>query len=287
MIDHIFVNYHSVHWLKTQSKIFQLCNPEHNYRIIVADGTGTDKERDSLGKLKDEGFIDSLVLYRAIEKDFSRGIDGSAQHAQGINIAMQEVKNNIFCVQDPDFFWVGKGFCRIAEEVLGRPGMMMFGAGHEITTQMPPYAKLRLRLRNLLAPFFAKPHRNDFRTPFFCGTFCKRQMVRDNKLTFDFDPGIWRQTGYDVAYQISQFVERYYPKGYLTLKPIPIDQFRRGHISAYGYLYRGKDFGLHMRHGTVDEEQLKSRELHEQTQALSDSFMLYAEKLAAASAFSV
>lgn len=274
MIDFIFVHYHSIPWLETQAEVFGICNPERNYRIIVADGTGTDEEKAQLVKLKDRGFIDSLVFYEAIEKDLARGIDGSAQHAQGINMAFPEVKSDMFCVQDCDFFWVAKDFCKVASHVLAHPRMVAFGATHQVLCIKPRRYWLRLKLRNLVAPLLGKPTRNTFESPAFFGAFCKTRVIRDNYLSFDFiGMDAWRKTGYDIAYQVNQYIERYHKRDYVTLKPQPIEEYRRGYMCAYLYRFRGIDFGMHLLSGSSTRDNFKSDELYQQTVAMRKQFM--------------
>ena len=273
MIDFVFVHFHAIDWLKAQARVFQICNPERNYRIIVADGTGTDEERNQLVKLKEQGFIDSLVFYKAIERDLARGIDGSAQHAQGINMAFPEVKSDIFCVQDSDFLFVAKEFCNIARRILSNPRIVMFGPTHQFLCAAPLRARLKLELRNLVAPLIGKPVRCTWKFPTFLGGFCKTRIVRDNNLSFDYDPEVFRRTGYDVAYQVNQYIERHHRRDYVALRPQPMEEYRRGYMCAYLYRFRGGDFGMHFLSGASSRDSFKSDELYQQTLAMKKRFM--------------
>jgi len=273
MIDFIFVHYHAVEWLQAQARVFQICNPERNYRIIVADGTGTDDERDQLNELKQQGFIDALVLYKATEKDAARGIDGSFQHGEGMNLGFREVRSDIFCIQDSDFFFVASEFCKIAAEVLSQPRIVMFGPQHQVVLRRSWRSALKLWARNLIAPMFGKPRKNTWQSPIFLGTFCKTNLIRENNLSFEFSPSVWQSTNYDAAYKVHQHIDRYHPRGYVALRPQPMEEYRRGYMCAYLYRFQDADFGMHLLSGSSDRVCFKSEELYQQTLALRRQFM--------------
>lgn len=271
MIDFIFVHYHAVEWLQAQARVFQICNPEHNYRIIVADGTGTDDEREQLNELKQQGFINTLVLYKATDKDLVRGIDGSFQHGEGMNKGFREVRNDIFCIQDSDFFFVAPEFSKIAEVVLSSPDIMIFGPQHQVVLQKKWLFKRKLE--NWVALLRNRPQKNTWQSPIFFGAFCKTNLIRENNLSFELSPAVWRSTNYDAAYKVHQHIDRYHPRGYVALKPQPMEKYRRGYMCAYLYRYQDADFGMHLLSGSSDRICFISEELYQQTLALRRRFM--------------
>jgi hypothetical protein len=225
-------------------------------------------------ELMKRGFIDTLVLYKGTQRDLDRGIDGSYQHAEGINKAFQKVQNEIFCVQDCDFFWVAKDFCKVASRVLAHPRMVAFGATHQVLCVKSRRYWLRLKLGNLVAALLGNPTRNTFESPAFFGAFCKTRVIRDNHLSFDFiGMDAWHKTGYDVAYQVNQYIERYHKRDYVMLKPQPIEEYRRGYMCAYLYRFQGVDFGMHLLSGSSTRDSFRSDELYQQTVAMRKRFM--------------
>ena len=273
MIDFIFVHFHSITFLKAQKEIFEYCNTRDEYRIIVVDGTGNIEERKQLTELKKVGFIDELYFYNALKLDLKKGIDGSAQHAEGINKAMGFVKNEIVCIQDNDFFYFRKGFCKTIEKYFVDKKVLMFGPLHHHILELSLKTKFKIKIKNYLNKINGLPLLNEWRSPVFFGTAIRKSFIESNLLTFDFDPIVFKTRGFDVAYKIHELIDNKYRNCWVSLIPKKMEQFNRNGAIAYSYYLFHEIFGAHFLRGSKAKESFENLDEFEKAELLKQEFI--------------
>lgn len=262
MIDFIFVNYKSIDFLKLQKDVFEKLNDRELYRIIVVDGTTKDeKDLLELKKLKSDGFIDVLHFYNAIEINLNKGLDGSAQHAEGLNIGLKFTSNKIICCIDPDFYFLKKNFCYDIERIFIEKKIIAIGPKSHLLKNQNIKSRIKYVISNKFRRLFNKELINSGNSPILFGTFINRDFLIENKLDFSFDPIIYKKLKYDVGYKFSQFLDKN-PK---FMKKVDLFSLRKikgfsrgGYRSAYEYLLNGKIIGAHFLNGSKDINSFKT-----------------------------
>jgi len=247
MIDFLFVNHSrlDIEFMKAQAEIFQMCNPGGGYRIVVADGTGHDGHR---AQLEDLGF--TVISYRKTPHSRYWGWDGSGQHGEGLDIAFEHVQTDVFCAQDPDHFWVEKDFCAIAEELMKE--YVAIAMGHNFDC-----GKTAEMIRENLRQAVIGEAEGELRRPsglvsLMGGTFLRADMLRKNRLTFEFSRPLYELTSYDEGFLVVNYLEKHRPDEVLWLRPQRVSWDNRPiSFTTVAYL-NGRQFGVHMKAGGME-----------------------------------
>ena len=126
-----FVNFHTSYYLEWQLKILYEFNDAKDFQVIIIDNSKPSE----------------LILNEIISKYYNKEKNikvisnnsqlpaGSPQHGEGMEIILKNCDTKYLMVQDPDFFWVRKGYLNIltnefqqGASVIGTPSR--FGTYH-------------------------------------------------------------------------------------------------------------------------------------------------------------
>jgi hypothetical protein len=154
------VNFKTIVYLKYQLKILYELNDPEDFNLIIVDNSNPHETKE-LENLKKEfnSYNNIKIFYHTPTK--SKSLKGSLDHAEGLNIILNETKTDYLLVQDPDFFWVQKEYLKQLEMLLLK-GNVSVGAPYEAPIKI------------------GKPN---FPAAFGCAYIVK--AIKDNNLDFD------------------------------------------------------------------------------------------------------
>lgn len=246
MIDFLFMNHskHEIDFMKAQARIFELCNPSGGYRIIVADGTGDDGHRR---QLEDLGF--EVIPYQKTEIDLDWDWDDSAQHGEGLQIALEHASADIICPQDPDHFWLEREFCAIAKKLMEKYVAVSMGNNLD-HGRMFKVIRRKIKYQDD-AEKAGKLRRPSGLVSLMGGTFLRRNMLLKNRLGFEHNRNLYKLTLWDEGFLVVNYIEKHHPDEVLWLRPQRVAWDDRPlSFTTVAYLDE-RPFALHIKGGSI------------------------------------
>lgn len=111
------VNYKTFSYLPFQLKSLFEFNDPKEFEVIIVDNSFPHQTEELEGLKKQYAEYDNIkIIYH--RPTVNRELKGSIDHAEGLNLILQETKTPYLLVHDPDFFWIKKNYLKIMESYL-------------------------------------------------------------------------------------------------------------------------------------------------------------------------
>jgi hypothetical protein len=254
------VNYKSINYIEYQLKIlYELNNPKDFDLIIIDNSEPTEINflKKLSSKYQDEFKNISLIVNENFNDNFK--LRTSSQHAEGLNLILQQANSKFLLVQDPDFFWIKKDYLNILGSEI-ESGSLVVGAPYGVSIKT------------------GKP---DFPSSFGCAY----NLIEIKQDQLNFDAGTYEEKISQHKYPGWKMREKYSQKKYVSFDqyisflPFLFGDHSYLSIPRY-YKYKNEIIGYHLFRGSFvadSKQHVENAQSIEASKKIKDSRYLYSK----------